>query len=311
MPRGEGVEVAARGPVWFDADEYEIAWSNEDANQLKWTLILDNGETLEKIFGVAHGLPIAGDFNGDGFSQIGVFADGQWFIDLDGDGQWDIHDLWAKLGHRGDLPVTGDWDGDGKHDIGIYGLAWPGDPRAIGREAGLPDRDRELKDHPENLPSAQERDQQQQRTLKHSAHGRTRSDSIDHVFHFGAVGDRPVAGDWNGDGVATIGVFAGGRWHLDSDGDGEFNDVDEEKTFGAVGDIPVVGDFNGDGIDELGVYRGTQFILDTNRNFRIDDGDKVLPAPPGRPVVGDWDGDGIDDVGVVEQSIRFVEVDPR
>ena len=311
MPRGKGLEVAARGPVWFDADGYEIAWSNEDANQLKWTLILDNGETLEKIFGVAHGLPIAGDFNGDGFSQIGVFADGQWFIDLDGDGQWDIHDLWAKLGHRGDLPVTGDWDGDGKHDIGIYGLAWPGDPRAIGREAGLPDRGRELKDQPENLPSAQERDQQQQRTLKHSAHGRTRSDSIDHVFHFGAVGDRPVAGDWNGDGVATIGVFAGGRWHLDSDGDGEFNDVDEEKTFGAVGDIPVVGDFNGDGIDELGVYRGTQFILDTNRNFRIDDGDKVLPAPPGRPVVGDWDGDGIDDVGVVEQSIRFVEVDPR
>ena len=311
MPRGEGVKVATRGPVWFEADQYEIAWSNEDANQLKWTLILDNGETLEKIFGVSHGLPITGDFNGDGFSQIGVFADGQWFIDLDGDGQWDIHDLWAKLGHRGDLPVTGDWDGDGKHDIGIYGLAWPGDPRAIGRETGLPDRDRESKDDPQNLPPTRERDLQQRRTLKYSAHGQTRSDSIDHVFHFGAVGDRPVAGDWNGDGVSTIGVFADGRWHLDRNGDGEFNDLDEEKEYGAVGDIPVVGDFNGDGIDELGVYRGTQFILDTNRNFRIDDGDKVLPTPPGRPVVGDWDGDGIDDVGVVEESIKFVEIDPR
>ena len=70
-------------------------------------------------------MPVTGDFNGDGVTDIGVFIDGQWFLDLNGNGQWDEGDLWAQLGTQDDLPVTGDWDADGKTDIGIYGPAWP------------------------------------------------------------------------------------------------------------------------------------------------------------------------------------------
>ena len=70
-----------------------------------------------------------------------MYIDGQWFLDLNGNGRWDEGDLWAKLGTRDDLPVTGDWDADGKTDIGIYGPAWPRDPWAISREPGLPDAD--------------------------------------------------------------------------------------------------------------------------------------------------------------------------
>ncbi len=95
----------------------------------------------EDVFGNENAIPVTGDFNGDGVTDIGVFIDGQWFLDLNGNGRWDEGDLWAKLGTQDDLPVTGDWDADGKTDIGIYGPAWPRDPWAISREPGLPDAD--------------------------------------------------------------------------------------------------------------------------------------------------------------------------
>ena len=50
-----------------------------------------------------------------------AFLDGEWFIDINGNGRWDEEDIWLKLGTKGDQPVVGDWDGDGKDDIGIFG----------------------------------------------------------------------------------------------------------------------------------------------------------------------------------------------
>ena len=93
------------------------------------------------MFGTSNSIPVTGDFNGDGITDIAVYIDGQWFIDLNGDGKWDSGDLWAQLGTENDIPVTGDWDADGKTDIGIYGPAWTRDPWAISREPGLPDAD--------------------------------------------------------------------------------------------------------------------------------------------------------------------------
>ena len=37
---------------------------------------------------------------------------------------------------------------------------------------------------------------------------------------FGGSSDVPIAGDWNGDGIRSIGVFHNGKWHFDMDGDG-------------------------------------------------------------------------------------------
>jgi hypothetical protein len=108
------------------------------------------------------------------------------------------------------------------------------------------------------------------RILKRTARGKNRADLIDHVFHYGAPADVPVAGDWNGDGIRQIGVFRDGQWNLDLDGDGRFTDADATVAFGQAGDVPVIGDFNGDGVDEIGVYRAGQWILDTNPNREID-----------------------------------------
>ena len=92
--------------------------------------------------------PVTGDFNGDGKTEIGIYYKGEWFLDLNGNGEWDGDDLWAKLGTEADRPVTGDWDGDGKDDIGIFGPAWPGDPRHLEHEPGLPDPDNQPTSRP-------------------------------------------------------------------------------------------------------------------------------------------------------------------
>jgi hypothetical protein len=314
-PRGEGEIVTNMGPEWF---------GNSLPNQLvtdaiplvasEWTVIFDDGSTRSHRFGVNRGLPVVGDFNGDGIDEIGIYARGYWLIDINGNGLWDDADLWAKLGFKVDQPVTGDWDGDGKDDIGVFGPAWPGDPLAVHLEPGLPDRQNETTGETKNVPPPPEDASQVKRTMQLTATGEPRSDVIDHVFHFGGIGDRAVAGDWNGDGIATIGVFRDGHWILDRDGDGRFTDVDMHADFGRRNDIPIVGDFNGDGIDEIGIYRDGRFYLDTNGNRQLDLGidTEIALSEDGYPVVGDWDGDGRDSVGIVRSAkMSVIELEAR
>ncbi len=301
-PRGPGSEEP---PVKLTAAEAdELAWQTgmEDSD---WTLAPNikkqRGEQARKlVFGMRGAKPVAGDFNGDGVTDLGVFKNGQWFIDLNGNGVWDEGDLWAKLGHDGDKPVVGDWDGDGKDDIGIFGRAWAGDPRTIAEEPGLPDSSNHRTDVLKNVPPEPDQAAMGVRSLRRTAQGETRADLIDHVFHYGTPRDIPVVGDFNGDGTDTIAVFSGGTWYEDVNGDGKFTDADTTSEFGEAGDVPVVGDFNGDGIDEIGVYRGGVFYLDSNGNGKLDGQDEVIQLGEAGdvPVVGDWDGDGREEVGV-------------
>ena len=43
--------------------------------------------------------------------------------------------------------------------------------------------------------------------MKLTSYGQQRVDLVDHVFGIGASEDVPVAGDWNGNGVRSIGKF--------------------------------------------------------------------------------------------------------
>ena len=315
QPRGEG--AAEDGAMKLTAKRIDrVAWQKVNLRQAHWRLSQttqgDQGELERRlIFGMSGGIPVTGDFNGDGVTDIGAFKDGEWYIDVNGNGIWDEGDLWAKLGHRGDKPVTGDWDGDGKTDIGIFGPAWPGDPRAVAAEHGLPDPDNKHTDVEKNTPPALHNAAIGVRTLKLTSQGSVRADLIDHVFHYGTPTDIPIVGDWNGDGIDTIAVFHKGAWYRDVDGDGKRSDGDIAAHYGKPGDVPVVGDFNGDGIDELGIFRDGTWYLDTNANGEIDPGDLVikLGRPGDTPVVGDWDGDGMEEPGVYHDGevIRTAE----
>ncbi|MGH8941727.1 MAG: hypothetical protein ACRDWF_02795 [Acidimicrobiia bacterium] len=114
------------------------------------------------------------------------------------------------------------------------------------------------------------------------------------VIEYGRPGDIPVVGDWNGNGVHTIGVVRGNRWLLRNSNRAGEPDID--FVFGQPGDIPVVGDWNGDGHTGIGVVRGNRWVLRNAVSAGPADRDFDF-AGNGRPVTGDWDGDGRTGVG--------------
>lgn len=281
---------------WNGRTDPELAWNMAD-----WR---DGSVTFVGEYGVMEGIPLTGDFNGDGKDELAVFVDGVWFIDINGNGFWDADDLWVQLGERGDQPVVGDWDGDGKADIGVYGKIWAGDWDLVEHDPGLPDA--------ENLTRGVYKNMRPRVAVKTAASGFSKLTStgaiyekaIDHVFHFGNQGDRAITGDWNGDGVDNIGVFSNGNWYLDVDGNGRLTSADRGYDFGTTGDIPVTGDWTGDGVTNIGVYRNGKFILDTNANGVMDESDAVVESGDvgDIPISGDFNGDGVDEVGTVKLS---------
>ena len=134
-------------------------WSRFDMNDGVWSFTTTNensgivSETGDQSrFGVIGGIPLAGDFDGDGIDEIAMFIDGYWMIDINHNGEWDDADLMARLGDALDKPVVGDWDGDGKDDIGIYGPMWEHDAEAIDRDPGLPNPDNDQFSQAKNVP---------------------------------------------------------------------------------------------------------------------------------------------------------------
>lgn len=117
----------------------------------------------------------------------------------------------------------------------------------------------------------------------------------DLVIRFGQIGDIPVVGDWNGNGVSTIGVVRkGNRWLLRNSNTSGPADID--FIFGQAGDTPVSGDWNGDGVDSPGMVRGDRWLLRNTPSAGPAEID-ITFAGAGTPVTGDWTGSGRDRPG--------------
>lgn len=276
-----------------------LRWTSEISNVGEWRLFDAEGLEVKSqrpvMIGVVDGIPLVGDFNGDGQDEFAIYVAGEWLVDLNGDGAWDEGDLWVQLGSDLDRPVIGDWDGDGKDDIGIFGPEWERDAQVIPNDPGLPDPDNILRRGHKNTPPTEESATDGKRLLKKTQQGKLRADVIDHVFRYGSAADVPMAGDWNGDGIDAIAIYRNGQWLLDLDGDGRWTERDGLFEFGQPGDVPIVADFNGDGIDELAIVRGNVWIIDSDGDRRLTAADAriELDRRPGeQPVAGDWDGDG-------------------
>lgn len=280
-----------------------------------WILIdIKSGGLKKYKFGKV-GKPIIGDWNGDGKDYIGIFENGRWYLDRDGDGKWDSDDIMAELGTASDQPVSGDWDGDGKIDIGVFGTRWEYDSVFINVEKGLP---ADLKVYTvgsestkvsENYAANEELfkredlisdDTTRKLTRLVSKNGvAKRFDILDHVFEYGAPGDIALTGDWTGDGRTKIGVYRNGEWFLDMDGDGKWTDQDIHVRSNVSSEyLPVVGDFNGDGVDTLGYYARGTWLLDIEGDGNFSQIISPVDSKDATPLVGDWDGDGRDEVGL-------------
>lgn len=171
-----------------------------------------------------------GDWDGNGTTTVGVARrDGN-------EKRWALRnsntpgspDIAFDYGNYQDVPIVGDWNGDGIDTVGVYRPAPAG-----GQEGTFLLRNSNTAGPP------------------------------DITIDYGGFGDQPAVGDWNGDGVDTIGVYrpAGSpgqeaTWLLrNSNTPGQ-----PEITFryGGYGEIPLEGDWDGNGTDTIGIWRPAQ-----------------------------------------------------
>ena len=59
-----------------------------------------------------------------------------------------------------------------------------------------------------------------------------------------------------------IGIYNGGNWYMDYNGDGQFIPATGDKyiPYGATGWTQVVGDWNGDGKSEIGISKDGSMV---------------------------------------------------
>lgn len=126
-------------------------------------------------------------------------------------------------------------------------------------------------------------------------------------FFYGLAADVPVIGDWNGDGVDTVGIFREGQFFLRNSNTAGFADLPIVVIAGTQpGDLPLAGDWDGDGITTVGVFHNGSFLL---RNSLVSGAPDVVIAYGSAgdlPISGDWDGDGRDTIGVFRAGQFFL-----
>lgn len=196
--------------------------------------------------------PFAGDWDCDGVDTPGLYRRSDGFVYLRNVNTQGIADREFYFGDPGDVPLVGDFNGDGCDTVSVFR---PAEHRMYIIN--------ELGEAGAGLGAA------------------------DFYFTFGASGDVPFVGDFDGDDKDEIALYSPttGRIYLKWDLVG--GAADATFVYGRRGDIPVAGDWNGDGSDTVALYRpseGSWYIKLTNTDGSADHvihlhphADKTLP----------------------------------
>ena len=101
--------------------------------------------------------------------------------------------------------------------------------------------------------------------------------------YFGAAGDLPVPGDYDGDGSAEIAIFRGGAglWAVRGV---------TRAYYGLVGDFPVPGEYDGDGSAGIAVFRGATGLWAVRGGARVTSGQPGICRFPGTTMAMDPPG---------------------
>jgi hypothetical protein len=212
------------------------------------------------VYGGSSWAPVAGDWDGDGVATVGV-------VDTSGESSpyavWMLRnsnsagapDIQFAYGMANWAPVAGDWNGDGTTTPGVVDETGQSSPYAVWM-------------------------------LRNS----NSAGAADVQLLFGLPGWVPVAGDWDGDGIATPGMFdpATATWYLRQSNDPADPGV-TVIVYGGAGWKPVAGDWNADGVTSIGVVDpdGVWHLRDSNSAGAAD---HVFAFGLGSwtPVAGAW-----------------------
>lgn len=228
-----------------------------------------SGGSADAFFGFGPGntdqwLPLAGDWNGDGVDTIGLYNKATSTFHLKNSASGGNGDIVFSFGVAPSnwIPLAGDWNGDGIDTIGLF------DPATANFH------------------------------LKNSFTG----GSADVFFTFGTGASpgvwNPIVGDWNGDGVDTIGLYrrTDSTFHLRNSLTG--GSANEFFAFGSAGSnwIPIAGDWDANGVDTIGLYDPTFSDFHLKNSFAGGPADRKFQygptsaSPAWRPLIGDWNG---------------------
>ncbi len=200
-------------------------------------------------------VPFMGDWDCDGVDTPGLYRQSDGYVYLRNANTQGTADVRFFFGNPGDVPLAGDFDGDGCDTVSIYR---PGEGRfyvinRLGSEDG-------------GLGVA------------------------DFAYFFGDLGDRPFAGDFDGDGIDTFGLHrtsTGLVYMRDSHTQGN---ADTEFVFGDPADRVIAGDWQGGGTDAVGSFRPSEarFYLRFSNTAGPSDIDFLFGESSFLPIAGDF-----------------------
>ncbi|MCO6502876.1 MAG: murein L,D-transpeptidase [Acidimicrobiales bacterium] len=203
-----------------------VAFQDRGGRFYLWDQLSHNPAISAFFYGNPGDTPFSGDWNGDGQKTLGLYRRSDGYVYLRNSNTQGVANITFYFGNPGDIPLAGDFDGDGYDTVSIYR---PSEQRfyiinKLGADGG-------------GLGAAE------------------------FSFQFGAPGDVPFVGDFDGNGTDTVGVYrpsTGQTFIKNTLADGP---ADLAFVFGNPGDKIVAGDWNGDGRDTVAVYRPTTGVF--------------------------------------------------
>jgi hypothetical protein len=202
-----------------------------DGSSGQWHVRTSGGAEVSFYYGTPGDVPIVGDWDCDGVDTPGAYRQSNGFVYLRNSNTTGPGEVRFFLGNPGDVPLAGDFDGDGCDTVGVYR---PSEGRVF---------------------------------LTNVLGANDGFFVAQYDFFFGNPGDKPFVGDFNKDGVDTVGL------HRESSGYVYFRNsntqgvADAQFFFGNPGDRLVAGDWNRDGVDTVAIYRpSTASFYFTNTN---------------------------------------------
>ena len=204
-----------------------VAAGQSRTRSVSWTRLRVSGTCaypdahIESFFyGNPGDVPFMGDWDCDGIDTPGLYRQSDGYVYLRNSNTQGTADIRFFFGNPGDMPIAGDFNGDGCDTVSVY--------------------------RPSNQTFYIIN------TLGDSDQGLGVADTS---YVFGNPGDKPFVGDFNGDGIDTVGL------HRESTGLVYFRNThtqgtaDNQFVFGDPGDRLVANDWNHNGTDSPGLYR--------------------------------------------------------